>query len=170
MAQGIGYSNRFDSGNRVLTMSVRMSSTVSCLFLAIPSVFLTGPAHAGAPWKYIENVKIVGNTTISNSTIRELAGIRQGQYLYDGEEGIEAAEARLAKSRLFRVDPDRNVRPTVSILRDEGWWGHCELQITVEESPRVWTHPVSIALLLIAGVSILGATWWTLRRWSGTEK
>jgi hypothetical protein len=166
--------SRFDSNVICQSLRMRLQAITHCsrVILVLLMTAWAIPLFAGDdPWKGIADVKIVGNATISDAMIHDISSIRPGTAAFPGT--LERAEESLANSGFFRVDSARNIRPRVTIVRDEGWYKPCDVLITVEDKPwgaRVLMRLWPVAIVLIAGFAVIGGHWWLFGRWSGTAK
>jgi hypothetical protein len=130
--------------------------------LVLPPAFLSAQAPQAqvveSPTLFVGQIFIVGNETTSSEVILDAIHLYPGQILQ--YPALRLAEANLARTRRFVVDPERGIRPTVTPLDGDGDFR--DILVQVQERPSsslpVLAGAAATALLLIAGV------WWLVRR------
>lgn len=66
----------------------------------------------------VDRVIIVGNRTVSDDVIRRAAGIYPGNK--HTVKTLRLAEKALARLGVFELDPERAIRPTITVIHREG--------------------------------------------------
>jgi len=79
----------------------------------------------------VGEVIIVGNDVTQERIIRRVIGLYPGQVLYYPE--LRIAEANLARLGIFNVDPDKGVRPTLTVLESDNEYKN--ILVGVQEQP-----------------------------------
>lgn len=82
------------------------------------------PAHVG-------QVIIVGNDVTQDRVIRRVVGLYPGQTLRYPE--LRIAENDLARLGIFNTDPEKGIRPTLTVLENDS--GFHDVLVTVQEAP-----------------------------------
>jgi RNA polymerase sigma factor (sigma-70 family) len=98
---------------------------------------LVKPAEEGAA--RVGQIIIVGNETVMTEVIRRQIPLCPGQVLTYPD--LKAAERNLEKTGLFRVEPDRGIRPTVKVVDSGDGSGFKDIVVTVEEKPAAGKQP-----------------------------
>jgi RNA polymerase sigma factor (sigma-70 family) len=78
---------------------------------------------------------IIGNENVKQDVILRQVPLSPGQVLT--YPGLRDAERNLEKLGLFRVEPDKGIRPTVKVVDPGDGSGFKDIVITVEEKPGV---------------------------------
>ena len=131
--------------------------------------YCTGSAYAQPGIKFVGEVIIVGNTTVLDSTIREVMPLYPGAVLE--LENVQRAEQALLELDLFVVDEEQGIRPTVTVLDATGPFK--DIVISVVENPpgdRRWFRTAVAAGCLSGGLLIILATFLIMKWWSGPDR
>ncbi len=114
--------------------------------------------------RFVGEVIIVGNDRTSDGTIRRVVQLYPGQVLH--MEDVRQAEQAIADLGLFVVDPEKGIRPTVSVLESPGEFK--DVLVRVQEKPTEeirWMQFKSITLWVVGSVVFLLVVWRYLKRW-----
>jgi outer membrane protein assembly factor BamA len=79
----------------------------------------------------VDRVIIVGNRTVSDDAIRRCVGIAPGDV--HTVNTLRLAEKALARLGVFEFDPERGIRPTITVIHGEGQ-GPRDIVIQVREA------------------------------------
>jgi|GEM_PF-2944135 len=83
------------------------------------------------PRPRVGQIKIVGTQKIPNHVIRAAIPLQSGAILTDTD--VRRAEKNLARLGFFEVNPEKNMRPTVTVLETDNASGFKDIEIRVKE-------------------------------------
>jgi RNA polymerase sigma factor (sigma-70 family) len=94
-----------------------------------------GPGDAAR----VGQILIIGNENVKQDVILRQIPLAPGQVLTSAD--LRAAERNLEKLGLFRVEPEKGIRPTVRVVDSSNDSGFKDIVVTVEEKPAAGPPP-----------------------------
>jgi hypothetical protein len=112
--------------------------TLACWLALFPSQTPGQPAPEPPPPR-VGQVIITGNHVTKDWVIRQVVGLYPGQVFRFPE--LRLAERNLARLGIFRVDPEKGIRPTVSVMEGGSEFKDIVVQVQEESTGGVLLRP-----------------------------
>ncbi len=119
-----------------------MKNVVTILALAYSALVVSGtalgrpdekvPKPRIVPQRRIGQIFIVGNERTRQNVILDAIRLSPGEVLRDAD--LRQAEQKLAKLGIFRNDPVKRIRPTISVIQPDDESEYKDLLVIVEET------------------------------------